>query len=297
MKKSIIISLLLILKVGYSTSQTVYQIPGASQQPRWVFPIYIEDAIGQKDTLYYGFSPGAFVGPVLADTIFGEYPVPYDFVNLNASASPVTSFLMYKVEIIDTSLSYYSFQLTVANTYPPTKFKWDVSTLRSDSLPFPDQSPLPNAELHIDWYYSHNITPCPGQGFAILVTDTASGTFCFMKDSMVMDNVFSGPVDIMLGLQFRPWTGLQPVGVQQVEKNKLKIYPVPADGYFIIDMDETGYSLFNAELFTSEGISVLNKPMKNKERLITSNIPNGFYMLKLTTANFNTVFKKIIIDH
>lgn len=101
----------------------------------------------------------------------------------------------------------------------------------------------------------------------------------------------------MLGLQFRPWTGLQPVGVKQVEKNKLKIYPVPADGYFIIDMDETGYTLFNAELFTSEGISVLNKPMKNKERLITSNIPNGFYMLKLTTANFNTVFKKIIIDH
>ena len=223
MKKNIIISLILILKVGYSTSQTVYQIPGASQQPRWVFPVYIEDAIGQKDTLYYGFSPGAFVGPVLADTIFGEYPVPYDFVNLNASASPVTSFIMYKVEIIDTSLSYYSFQLTVANTYPPTKFKWDVSTFRSDSLPFPNQSPLPNAEMHIDWYYSHNITPCPGQGFAILVTDTASGTFCFMKDSMVMDNVFPGPVDIMLGLQFRPWTGLQPVGVQQVEKNKLKI--------------------------------------------------------------------------
>jgi len=148
MKKNIIISLILILKVGYSTSQTVYQIPGASQQPRWVFPVYIEDAIGQKDTLYYGFSPGA--GGTGMDTVFGEYPVPYDSVNLNASAAAVTSFYMYKVEIIDTSLSYYSFQLTVANTYPPTKFKWDVSTFRSDSLPFPNQSPLPNAEMHID---------------------------------------------------------------------------------------------------------------------------------------------------
>lgn len=295
MKKSIIISLLLILKVGYSTSQTVYQIPGASQQPRWVFPIYIEDAIGQKDTLYYGFSPGA--GGTGMDTVFGEYPIPFDTIKLVATTEAFTGNWVYKVSILDTSYKNTWWQLSIAKTYPPTKFKWDVSTLRSDSLPFPDQSPLPNAELHIDWYYSHNITPCPGQGFAILVTDTASGTFCFMKDSMVMDNVFPGPVDIMLGLQFRPWTGLQPVGVQQVEKNKLKIYPVPASGYFIIDMDETGYSLFNAELFTSEGISVLNKPMKNKERLITSNIPNGFYMLKLTTANFNTVFKKIIIDH
>lgn len=62
-------------------------------------------------------------------------------------------------------------------------------------------------------------------------------------------------------------------------------------------MDETGYTLFNAELFTSEGISVLNKPMKNKERLFTSNIPNGFYMLKITTVDFNVFLKKIIIDH
>ena len=293
MKKSIIIYLLLILKVGYSTSQTVYQIPGASQQPRWVFPVYIEDAIGQKDTLYYGFSPGAFVGPVLADTIFGEYPVPYDFVNLNASASPVTSFLMYKVEIIDTSLSYYSFQLTVANTYPPTKFKWDVSTLRSDSLPFPDQSPLPNAELHIDWYYSHNITPCPGQGFAILVTDTASGTFCFMKDSMVMDNVFPGPVDIMLGLQFRPWTGLQPVGVQQVEKNKLKIYPNPVTDNLRISIKN---HVDNIQLSDLTGTVFKEYRQINSDDFIISmkDIPNGIYIIKITDNSKNQYHEKII---
>ncbi|HMY14001.1 MAG TPA: T9SS type A sorting domain-containing protein [Bacteroidia bacterium] len=293
MKKNIIISLILILKVGYSTSQTVYQIPGASQQPRWVFPVYIEDAIGQKDTLYYGFSPGAFVGPVLADTIFGEYPVPYDFVNLNASASPVTSFIMYKVEIIDTSLSYYSFQLTVANTYPPTKFKWDVSTFRSDSLPFPNQSPLPNAEMHIDWYYSHNITPCPGQGFAILVTDTASGTFCFMKDSMVMDNVFPGPVDIMLGLQFRPWTGLQPVGVQQVEKNKLKIYPNPVTDNLRISIKN---HVDNIQLSDLTGTVFKEYRQINSDDFIISmkDIPNGMYIIQITDNSKNQYHEKII---
>ncbi len=293
MKKNIIISLILILKVGYSTSQTVYQIPGASQQPRWVFPVYIEDAIGQKDTLYYGFSPGAFVGPVLADTIFGEYPVPYDFVNLNASASPVTSFIMYKVEIIDTSLSYYSFQLTVANTYPPTKFKWDVSTFRSDSLPFPNQSPLPNAEMHIDWYYSHNITPCPGQGFAILVTDTASGTFCFMKDSMVMDNVFSGPVDIMITFQFRPWTGLQPVGVQQVEKNKLKIYPNPVTDNLRISIKN---HVDNIQLSDLTGTVFKEYRQINSDDFIISmkDIPNGMYIIQITDNSKNQYHEKII---
>ena len=289
MKKNIIISLILILKVGYSTSQTVYQIPGASQQPRWVFPVYIEDAIGQKDTLYYGFSPGA--GGTGMDTVFGEYPVPYDSVNLNASAAAVTSFYMYKVEIIDTSLSYYSFQLTVANTYPPTKFKWDVSTFRSDSLPFPNQSPLPNAEMHIDWYYSHNITPCPGQGFAILVTDTASGTFCFMKDSMVMDNVFPGPVDIMLGLQFRPWTGLQPVGVQQVEKNKLKIYPNPIIEELICEFEiENGYYT----IISVEGLKIATGTYVNGEIISVSKIPAGMYTLLLQDSQKHTYQRSFI---
>jgi len=147
--------------------------------------------------------------------------------------------------------------------------------------------------MHIDWYYSHNITPCPGQGFAILVTDTASGTFCFMKDSMVMDNVFPGPVDIMLGLQFRPWTGLQPVGVQQVEKNKLKIYPNPVTDNLRISIKN---HVDNIQLSDLTGTVFKEYRQINSDDFIISmkDIPNGMYIIQITDNSKNQYHEKII---
>ena len=40
-------------------SQTTYTIPWAVQQPKFVFPIFIEEGGGEKDTLYLGYDPNA----------------------------------------------------------------------------------------------------------------------------------------------------------------------------------------------------------------------------------------------
>ncbi len=42
-------------------SQTIYTIPWATKQPKFVFPIFIEEGGGQRDTLYLGYDPNASV--------------------------------------------------------------------------------------------------------------------------------------------------------------------------------------------------------------------------------------------
>jgi hypothetical protein len=42
-----------------SNPQTIYTIPWAIQQPKFVFPIFIEDGVGNRDTLYLRYDPNA----------------------------------------------------------------------------------------------------------------------------------------------------------------------------------------------------------------------------------------------
>ncbi|MBL0340617.1 MAG: hypothetical protein IPP71_06685 [Bacteroidetes bacterium] len=53
--------------LGKTSFSQTYLIPGALQQPSWVFPIFIEDAIGQKDTVFIGY-----------DGTYGEIFTCYD---------------------------------------------------------------------------------------------------------------------------------------------------------------------------------------------------------------------------
>ncbi|MBK6730753.1 MAG: hypothetical protein IPG60_07235 [Bacteroidetes bacterium] len=51
-----------------------YTIPGATEQPAWVFPLWFEDGTGAKDTLYLGYdSEGQDYGYPQSDTVFAEY--------------------------------------------------------------------------------------------------------------------------------------------------------------------------------------------------------------------------------
>ncbi|MFN0276654.1 MAG: hypothetical protein ACKVPJ_12985 [Chitinophagales bacterium] len=69
MKKHLLLGLLLI-KILSLNAQT-YTIPGATEQPAWVFPLWFEDALGNKDTLYFGYDPEAVdFGIPSSDTIF-----------------------------------------------------------------------------------------------------------------------------------------------------------------------------------------------------------------------------------
>ena len=62
-----------------TVSAQQYQIPGAQQQPAWVFPMYFEDGFGYRDTVYLGYDPdavssfGIINNPIWnPDTVFAE---------------------------------------------------------------------------------------------------------------------------------------------------------------------------------------------------------------------------------
>ena len=69
----------------YTNAQ--YVIPFASQQPAWVFPIWIEDAYGIKDTVYFGFDTTA---TNTIDAQFGEGLMVEDSINMQAWLSLYT---------------------------------------------------------------------------------------------------------------------------------------------------------------------------------------------------------------
>jgi len=60
------------------------QIPNATKQPKWVFPIYFEEGTDRKDTIYLGYDPFANHPGVKDDTIFGEYWITTDTVGFFA---------------------------------------------------------------------------------------------------------------------------------------------------------------------------------------------------------------------
>jgi len=73
-------TLLFLLFGCLSQCLAQYQIPGAQQQPAWVFPMYFEDGFGYRDTVYLGYDADArgetydpTFNPIYnPDTIFGE---------------------------------------------------------------------------------------------------------------------------------------------------------------------------------------------------------------------------------
>src|SRR5436190_16668352 len=76
-KFSFIFFFLLISKI--SNPQTIYTIPWAIQQPKFVFPIFIEDGVGNRDTLYLGYDPNASQNSFdTADQKFGVFKTPID---------------------------------------------------------------------------------------------------------------------------------------------------------------------------------------------------------------------------
>ena len=138
-----------------------YLIPGASQQPAWVFPIWIEDAYGQQDILYFGYDSLAnqFIGPGYIEDQYGEHFEVVDTIGNLQCWTWYTTFTNTPDSIIKVDIRNrfeFPFILGVINVQMPIILRWEVVLLRNDSLPFPDNLPAPRAQLSGDGYYIGN---------------------------------------------------------------------------------------------------------------------------------------------
>ncbi len=152
--KNILIPLFFLTTL-FANSQTIYTIPWATQQPKFVFPIFIEEGGGHKDTLYIGYDPN--VSYISFDTTsqnYGVIPIHVDtnlfYAMWNAGgvycgANTLCS-NVYKANVCSLS-PWGTFPSNASifcnNGIMPLKFSWDNSVFYSDSLPFPNNFPAP----------------------------------------------------------------------------------------------------------------------------------------------------------
>ncbi|HLG34018.1 MAG TPA: T9SS type A sorting domain-containing protein [Bacteroidia bacterium] len=288
------------------------QIPGAMQQPKWSMALYFEEASGLKDTLYLGYDSVADYGHSLHDTIYNEKLIPVDTFDFHAKwyfpgcSTPPLCDSIYKVNIShlwfnyfpNTSISEIHFQ----NGNWPLRFSWDVSLFRSDSLPFPDQDPLPRAQGILYFAYSFcgvhengNWLNCSSTNDNIVISDTASW-FCRARDSITLLTAFGNPNTSLMNGYFtfkvEAWTGLLLGENTIIGNNNILIYPNPCAGIIKISNGFNPYEIFLYDVMGQEVKSVISKT-KNTE-IDLSALSRGIYFLKINSAK-GEVVKKIIL--
>lgn len=281
----------LITTITYA--QIIPAIPTAQQQPKWFFPIFVEDATGAKDTVYYGYDPTA----TGIDTVFGEYSYPMD----SGAFKPYVGQLFNDTYLdVDISDSVYfvgsAFYLFLDNTVFPIKIWWDdITRLRSDSLPFPDP-PIgaPRGQIVLDIGSTSAYLTNPGKnawGGQIIISDTAQtgSDSQTIEDTIFLADIFNNPFpqSVVIYVYFRKWTGMPINDITEMNRNEIKIYPNPvSDFLFMSELPSDSYYL----------IYDLTGRIKSSNKLNSNMIDVGFlnqglYLLKINSLDGTIVLK------
>jgi hypothetical protein len=313
MKKFISIFYFLIL-ANYLHSQTIYTIPWATVQPKFVFPIYFEEGTGMRDTIYICYDSLAHpFTPNIADTIFGQKLIYVDttrfYVSIESNnfcnSAPLQCDSQYKSTVSPLSTGHFPiswFNFSFRNGLLPLKISWDISTLYSDSLPFPLNPGLPRAQGRFNTLGSPFVKLSEnGQvfdlslPFNILLSDTGSPA---LRDSCTAYAIDGNPhhvEDIFVStLFFERWTGF----AASVESNEFtkgfKIFPNPCNGILNFESkllcesgiikvcDLSGRIVFNMKISNLIGVNNLSL-----------NLSEGAYIFNYSCANY--IFIKVFL--
>nr|MBK9651971.1 hypothetical protein [Bacteroidota bacterium] len=239
-KNIILIALMLI---QFNCMSQTYIIPWATKQPAWVFPIWVEDALGNKDTIFICYDNTANSLPCTKDTGFGEetmYVQQNNKLFLTTCQTTSDSAIRAQVTSVFGPGLPFGIDLEFRSTTFPIIIRWDRSLLNSDSLPFPSQTPAPRAQLAILAWVNNNIIPACGSS-DILASDSCISACC-QPDSVIIDNSVSGiPTSSAITCIIMPWTGILGGIVEEIESNLISITPNPSKGVIKI----SSYKLIN----------------------------------------------------
>jgi hypothetical protein len=221
---------------GKSTAQPVYTIPWAAQQPQWVFPIWFEDGLGRRDTVYICYDPLALTSPH-QDSLFGSYAMNYDTTDfnmgklLNSSPCTVQPCPIRKVYVSSNAghklLEYFVFYSGNKIKYP-LKVYYDVSVLNSQALPWiPPGFSSHKAQAYGLFYdeFTYFSTPsfCSTSQY-VLMSDSVSPYWffnyaCLAKDSIIWNSSLHNYGYASVTFNVEKWTGWPTGGVGIDEKN------------------------------------------------------------------------------
>jgi len=297
------------------SAKSQYAIPGAIQQPAWVFPIWIENGDGQRDTLYIGFdSTASSDGWLPQDSIFGVRNIEIDSSKFNAC----WRYAMYA----DTALKVIVCSLNLYNLFPepsvgalgfihatyPLKFSWDVSLLRSDSLPFSSQpqAPIAQAEMYFEMgtfggAYNNDSLVCSTSN-TLLITDTTLPVYnyCCTKDSIRFQDIYNTPGAHpgYIIMTIKTWMG-HALEINEVSNQPdLLVFPNPSTSDFNITIPgEIENEEIHLKLYNSVGQLIFETEQlpDNHHTIRFSNpFPSGLYFIEVK-GHKDDIFRHLII--
>jgi len=298
MKVYYFIFLLLLLSI--KTKAQTYTIPWATQQPAWVFPFWLEDGAGNKDTIYYCYDPNGHYSTY--DYIFGEGLRYVDKLSFFSGFSGLLhNDSVYKAVIWDSASMYFqngSVPIAWSNASPPyVKISWDVRLFRNTILPFPTKAPAPKIQGSMWW--SQGIpsvypepdgvhTFCP-YDFPLPISDTTKfpSLNCFSKDSLIFP-IGCKPTSFYI----LPWTGFyEELNIKNIDKETIKIFPNPVNEFIQIESKYLQLKNYFVTFYSISGKVILST--KNSLIINLSALESGMYYIEIKNAQFNYIQKLI----
>ncbi len=300
--KKIFLFVLIIHFISNNSTAQVYQIPGALTQPIWVFPIYLEEGTGQRDTLYIGYDPlASSTSFEVQDTIFGVKKMPIDTTKFYALWGEYwcgTTTCLEGIKVNVTSISFnnafpQAIHFTCNKGVLPLKISWDKQLFYSDSLPYPSHTPGPQGQGRFYFDFSHgsireNFQQISSVDGEILICDSN----CFAMDSVVVYNVFGIPAPVNNGslfLYIQEWTNGW-VGLNQPFDMNPKINIEYINGTFQLN---NNVEPINIEIFDMLGRSVSKKYLRTFEKLNFEMRNQGMFLLHIYNDSYYHTYKFI----
>ncbi|MEI7803352.1 MAG: T9SS type A sorting domain-containing protein [Bacteroidota bacterium] len=279
--------------VANAKAQT-YTIPWAQQQPAWVFPIWIENGDGQKDTLYYCYQQNAIGGGFYpGDSIFGEvlskvdtnsfytyYSNPYNTIDSFAKC--------YVGNLIGSSGSIF-----FSHPIMPIILRWDINLFYSDSLPFQNNFPTPRAQglmffdlpmwSPADCFYSQ----------PILITDSINPSgpvwACVRQDSIEFENQFGGNNTSYIDFSVIAWSGTYGDIDDIKNLSTASIYPNPTQENINIILSDNEES-FEYIISDLAGKEIVRGKGKNEDIINIDSFSNGIYFISINEKVSKKIF-------
>ncbi|HLP51186.1 MAG TPA: T9SS type A sorting domain-containing protein [Chitinophagales bacterium] len=283
-----------------------YQIPNATQQPAWVFPIWFEDANGKKDTLYYGYDPtadstlcchGSFEYRK-EDTNFGEawdstFIVDSTFIFFD-NKNLVSNFNITRVQVNSEELWFW---LYFNRARTPFKLKWDAHLLYSDTLPYPSTLGTPVAQGQLSFpelWYREPPNGWSGPDMSLLITDAPLTNSMTVSDSAVFygQQQDTSYYDGYFTIRIDKYTGIFALSINATEKNteNWQVYPNPFTSHIEISSDKSRD--LELKLFDTYGKLIETIPLQGiTQTLNTENLPRGIYYVSDKQGNAKRLIK------
>ena len=260
-------------------------IPGAQEQPAWVFPIYFEEGGGQKDTIYLGYDPNAEdLGAGGNDTIYGERRFKMDTSKFNVCWSGCDGWndTIIKVIVLNDKIDN-GFGIGFHKGKTPFTMRWDPLLFYSDSLPFPDLDPAPRVRGELSCSdFNPEYNNCPNNNHIVL-TDTFPPYAYLREDTFYYDGDTNTYISTSFTIWIVPWDDpFLSIENHKADKEFFSIYPNPFVSTFNIRNDRNFEFEYNIYDMLGRNISYGNSK-SNETSVNLERNPNGIYLLHIFT--------------